>query len=158
MRLVNLLPRWLTPRVESQPYDPPQDDPTQGHVAENEPSAFREPNPPADLQEARPAAKERYQLIAEALKREAGVRRHYTHKSISGFAWIGSGKILAPCDDTPSRLRTPPRSETCLSPSARPVSLAHRSKQLVPRSHAHPPHPALRPAPAAGATQARQQS
>jgi len=24
------------------------------------------------------------------------MRRHYTHKSISGLAWIGSGKILAP--------------------------------------------------------------
>jgi hypothetical protein len=35
MRLVKLLPRWLTPRVESEPYDPPQDDPPQGDVAEN---------------------------------------------------------------------------------------------------------------------------
>lgn len=96
MRLVKLLPRWLTPRVEIEPYDPPQDDPPQGDVAENEASGFRGPNPPAHLQEARRAAKERYQFIAEALKREAGVRRHYTHKSISGLAWIGSGKILAP--------------------------------------------------------------
>jgi hypothetical protein len=84
MRLVKLLPRWFTPRVESEPYDRPQDDPPQGDVAENEASGFRGPNPPADLQEARRSAKERYQLIAEALKREAGVRRHYTHKSISG--------------------------------------------------------------------------
>ena len=96
MRLVKLLPRWLTPRVESEPYEPPQDDTTQGDVAEIETPGFRGPNPPADLQEARRAAKERYQLIAKALKREAGVRRHYTHKSISGLAWIGSGKILAP--------------------------------------------------------------
>ncbi|MFZ0853583.1 MAG: hypothetical protein WAO08_30855, partial [Hyphomicrobiaceae bacterium] len=91
MRLVRLLPRWLTPRVESEPYEPPQDDPTQGDVAENEAAGFRGPNPPAVLQEARRAAKERYQLIAKALKREAGVRRHYTHKSISGLAWIDSG-------------------------------------------------------------------
>jgi hypothetical protein len=96
MRLVKLLPRWLTPRVEIEPYDPPQDDPPQGDVAENEASGVGEPDPPADLQEARRAAKERYQLIAVALKREAGVRRHYTHKSISGLAWTDSGKILAP--------------------------------------------------------------
>jgi hypothetical protein len=96
MRLVELLPRWLTPRVESEPYDPPQDDSPQGDVAEIEASSFRGPKPPADLQEARRAAKERYQLIAETMKREAGVLRHYTHKSISGLAWIGSGKILAP--------------------------------------------------------------
>ena len=63
MRLVKLLPRWLTPRVEIEPYDPPQDDPPQGDVAENEASGFRGPNPPADLQEARRAAKERYQLM-----------------------------------------------------------------------------------------------
>ena len=36
MRLVKLLPRWLTPRVEREHYEPPQDDPTQGDVAENE--------------------------------------------------------------------------------------------------------------------------
>ena len=81
-----LLPRCLTPRVESEPYDPPQDDPPQGDVAEDEASGFRGPNPPTDLQEARRAAKERYQLMADALKREAGVRRHYTHKSTSGLA------------------------------------------------------------------------
>jgi hypothetical protein len=96
MRLVKLLPRWLISRVESEPYDPPQDDPSLGDVPENEASGLRGPNPPADLQVARRAAKERYRLIAKALKREAGVRRHYTHKSISGLAWIGSGKILAP--------------------------------------------------------------
>jgi hypothetical protein len=96
MRLVKLLPGWLTSRVESEPYDPPEDDPPQGDVAKNEAPDFRGPNPPPDLQEARRAAKERYQLIAKALKREAGVRRHYTHKSISGLAWIDSGKILAP--------------------------------------------------------------
>jgi hypothetical protein len=78
MRSVKFLPRWLTPRVESEPYDPPQDDPPQGEVAENEASGFRGPNPPTDLQEARRAAKKRYQLVAEGLKREAGVRRHYT--------------------------------------------------------------------------------
>jgi len=96
MRLVKLLPRWLTPPVESEPYDPPQDDPPEGDVAEDQAPGFRGPKPPADLQEARRAAKERYQLIAEALKREADVRRHYTHKNISGLAWIGSRNILAP--------------------------------------------------------------
>src|SRR5262245_56256539 len=95
MDLVKLLPRWLTPRVKSEPYNPPQDQ-IQGDVEEDEASGFRGPNPRGDLQEARRAAKERYRLIAEALKREAGVRRHYTHKSMSGLAWIGSGKILAP--------------------------------------------------------------
>jgi hypothetical protein len=92
MRLAKLLPRWITPQVESEPYEPPQDDPPQTDVAADEACG----SPPVDLKEARRAAKERYKLIAEAMKREAGVRRHYTHKSISGLAWIGSGKILAP--------------------------------------------------------------
>jgi hypothetical protein len=68
MRLGKFLSRWITPRLESEPYDPPPDDPPQGEVAENEASGFRGLNPPADLQEARRAAKERYQLIAAALK------------------------------------------------------------------------------------------
>ena len=45
-----------------------------------------------------------------------------------------------------------------VDPATRPVPLAYRCKQRVPRRHADPPHPALRPAPGAGATQARQRS
>lgn len=48
------------------------------------------------LLEARTAARERYRRIAEALKKEAGVLRHYTHKQISGLAWTGDRRILAP--------------------------------------------------------------
>lgn len=48
------------------------------------------------LQAARAAARDRYQLIALAIKMEAGVTRHYTHKSISGLAWSDKGRILAP--------------------------------------------------------------
>jgi hypothetical protein len=51
---------------------------------------------PEELQARRREARQRYQLIAEALKREAGVRRHYTHKNISGLAWLAERKVLAP--------------------------------------------------------------
>lgn len=49
-----------------------------------------------ELQAGRIAARERYEVIALALKQEAGVRRHFEHKSISGIAWTDSRKILAP--------------------------------------------------------------
>ena len=42
------------------------------------------------------AAKEQYTVVAELLKSEAGVRRHYTHKIIGGLAWTDEAKILAP--------------------------------------------------------------
>ena len=42
------------------------------------------------------AARQRYSAVADALKREAGIEKHYKHKSMSGLAWIGTGKILAP--------------------------------------------------------------
>jgi hypothetical protein len=92
MRLVKLLLKRPA-RPESEPYNPPEAD---EDASTNEAFGPRDLSLRADLQEARRAAKERYQLIAEALKREASVRRHYTHKSISGLAWIGSRKILAP--------------------------------------------------------------
>jgi hypothetical protein len=78
--------------VEGELYDPPQDDPPQGDVPENEASGSADP--PADLQEARRAAKERYQLVAEALKREACVRRHYTHSQSTSFASRKKGALL----------------------------------------------------------------
>jgi hypothetical protein len=62
MRLAKLLPRWTTPRVVSEPYDPPQDDTSQAEAAEDASSGPRGRNPAVDLQEARRAAKERYQL------------------------------------------------------------------------------------------------
>ena len=96
MRLAKLLLRWTTLRVESEPYDPLHDDTSQAEAADAAAPGSHDRNPAVDLQVTRRAAKQRYQLIAEALKREAGVRRHYTHRSISGLAWIGSGKILAP--------------------------------------------------------------
>lgn len=55
--------------------------------------------PPNDtrtqLKLARRLARDRYQLVAAALKREACIRRHYRHKQ-SGLAWISGGRILAP--------------------------------------------------------------
>jgi hypothetical protein len=78
------------PNVE--PYQPPIDD----DAATTEPPTGSARVSPEDLQTARRAARERYQLIAEALKREAGVRRHYKQKSISGLAWLQERKILAP--------------------------------------------------------------
>lgn len=45
---------------------------------------------------AKRAARQRYEIIAEALKREAGVTRHYTHNFIGGLAWSDQGRILAP--------------------------------------------------------------
>ena len=51
---------------------------------------------PQELAAAKAAARERYAAIAELLKAEAGVRRHYKHKVIGGLAWTGEGKILAP--------------------------------------------------------------
>ena len=50
----------------------------------------------AELQEARRAATERYAAIAELIKREAGVRKHFKHKQIRGLALSAQGKILAP--------------------------------------------------------------
>jgi hypothetical protein len=49
-----------------------------------------------DLAAARRAARERYALIAELMKREAGVQRHFHHKPISGLAFLSQAKILAP--------------------------------------------------------------
>ncbi len=48
------------------------------------------------LHAARRAARRRYELVALALKLEAGVKRHYTHRNISGIAWTAKGRILAP--------------------------------------------------------------
>ena len=50
----------------------------------------------ANLLTARRAASIRYAEIAELLKREVGVRRHYPQKSISGVAWPGLSIIVAP--------------------------------------------------------------
>ncbi|MEQ1649181.1 MAG: hypothetical protein ABL898_11390 [Hyphomicrobiaceae bacterium] len=50
----------------------------------------------AELKAAREAARERYAAIADAIKREAGIKKHYRHKVIGGLAWTGTGKILAP--------------------------------------------------------------
>ena len=58
----------------------------------------------AELQAARAAARERYAAIAEALKLEAGVTRHYEHKEISGLAFTSEGKILAPAGVTRRQL------------------------------------------------------
>jgi len=82
-----------SPRTAVEPYEPPPDDVLEGTGDEQSHTRAR---PIADHQAARRVARERFQLIAAALKREAGIRRHYTHKSISGLAWIGARKILAP--------------------------------------------------------------
>jgi hypothetical protein len=58
----------------------------------------------ATLQAARKAATERYGTIAELLKREAGIKRHYAQKSISGVAWPGLGLIVAPEGSTRRQL------------------------------------------------------
>ena len=49
----------------------------------------------AELQEAKRTATERYAVIAELIKREACVRKHFEHKSISGLAFSGSREICA---------------------------------------------------------------
>jgi hypothetical protein len=94
MRLASFFSRLTAPPIENEPYEPPQD--LSQDVTTDEPSGSRGRDLPFALQEARRAARDRYQLIAEAMKREAGVRRHYKHKSISGLAWSDSRKILAP--------------------------------------------------------------
>src|SRR5262249_61795115 len=82
-----------SPRTAVEPSEPPPDDVLEGPGDEQSHTRAR---PIADLQAGRRVARERFQLIAAALKREAGIRQHYTHKSISGLAWIGARKILAP--------------------------------------------------------------
>lgn len=57
-----------------------------------------------ELHAARRAARERYRLIAAALKAEAGIRRHYIHKEISGLAWSDRQRILAPAGITRRQL------------------------------------------------------
>jgi len=64
--------------------------------SDNDDQSDQQENVGAKLQAARRAARERYQLIAEALKAEAGIKRHYTHKLIAGLAWSDEAKILAP--------------------------------------------------------------
>jgi Ni/Co efflux regulator RcnB len=83
--------RKSDPKSNIEPYQPPADD----DPPAPEPVAGRRLSP-LELQAARRVARERYQLIAEALKREAGVRQHYTQKEISGLAWLQERKILAP--------------------------------------------------------------
>ena len=78
-------------RSEPEPYEPPANE----DVGEFKPST-RGQSAVHDLQGARRTARERYWLTAEALKREAGIRRHYRHKGISGLAWLNDRKILAP--------------------------------------------------------------
>lgn len=51
---------------------------------------------PEELQAAKQAARERYTVVADLLKKEAGVARHYHHKVIGGLAWLNTGRILAP--------------------------------------------------------------
>lgn len=48
------------------------------------------------LSAARLVAKERYRVVAEALKREAGVTKHYKFKTLGGLAFTAQNKILAP--------------------------------------------------------------
>lgn len=57
-----------------------------------------------DCRPTRLTARDRYLVIAEALKAEAGIKRHHTHKVIGGLAWSGTGRILAPVGVTRRQL------------------------------------------------------
>lgn len=58
-----------------------------------------------ELRAAKAAARERYTLISELLKAEAGITRHYQHKQLSGLALISQGRrILAPSGVTRRQL------------------------------------------------------
>lgn len=59
---------------------------------------------PQELQAAKDAARVRYTLVADLLKKEAGVVRHYHHKVIGGLAWLNTGRILAPSGVTRRQL------------------------------------------------------
>lgn len=107
--------RKSTQSPDIEPYQPP----LEAESTAVEPTAGGRLSPDA-LQAARRAARERYQLIAEALKRESGVRRHYTQKSISGLAWLRERKILAPDGITRRQLYV----------------LAHECGHIVLHSHA----------------------
>ncbi len=72
-----------------------------------------------DLHAAKAAARERYTHIAEQLKAEAGIRRHYEFKKIAGLAWTNEGKILAPAGVTRRQLYV----------------LAHECAHIVLHSH-----------------------
>ena len=61
-------------------------------------------NSQQELQAAKAVARERYTRIAELLKAEAGVTRHYEFKKIAGLAWVGRGQILAPAGVTRRQL------------------------------------------------------
>ncbi len=60
------------------------------------------PDPPqsmpsgAHLQPKRQKARDRYLAIAGRLKAATGITAHMEHKKISGLAWLGTGRILAP--------------------------------------------------------------
>lgn len=57
-----------------------------------------------ELQAAKTAARGRYARIAELLKAEAGVVRHYEFNKIAGLAWTNEGQILAPAGVTRRQL------------------------------------------------------
>lgn len=80
-------------QAQAEPYSDTDDD-----ESGNRPALLSDTHRDAGerLQAARAAARDRYQLIALAMKMEAGITRHYTHKSISGLAWTDKGRILAP--------------------------------------------------------------
>lgn len=59
---------------------------------------------PQELQAAKQAARERYGVVAELLKQEAGVVRYYHHKVMGGLAWLNTGRILAPSGVTRRQL------------------------------------------------------
>jgi hypothetical protein len=60
------------------------------------------PDPPqsmpsgAHLQPKRQKARDRYLAIAGRLKAATGITAHMEHKRVSGLAWLGTGRILAP--------------------------------------------------------------
>jgi hypothetical protein len=49
-------------------------------------------------------ARDRYLAIAGRLKAAAGITEHIEHKKVSGLAWLGTGRILAPAGITRRQL------------------------------------------------------